>query len=335
MIYFFYGPDNSRSEIKVSELKKKFLSKNPSGSGLTVVEFEKEKQVGFELLRQAIGEQNLFAEKRLIIGRNFVSNGSLGSSKAALEFLRDKKELVENQETFLVFWEEDSKSGEEKTRKEKIPKAKEGLIRFLLENAQAQEFELLSGPKLEQWIRMEAKRINPEADFSQLALKKLVTYVGEETLKLKNEIKKLVTFREKGAVTAEEVEKLVQAEVDANIFETVEALSANNPKRALALFHEQLEMGSDPFYVLAMYAGQIRNLIKIGDCFWRGIQRPDAIAKEVGLHPFVVQKGLRQIQKTSEKELKTLYQRLGELDEKVKTGRLDIVLGIDLFILGK
>ena len=58
-----------------------------------------------------------------------------------------------------------------------------------------------------------------------------------------------------------------------------------------------------------------------------------AIAKETKLHPFVVKKGLAQGRNFSFEGLKNIYQKLADLDQQVKTGRMEIKLALDKFIV--
>jgi DNA polymerase-3 subunit delta len=59
----------------------------------------------------------------------------------------------------------------------------------------------------------------------------------------------------------------------------------------------------------------------------------DALAKKLGLHPFVVKKSLPFIKRYTLTELKNIYQQLLEIDTKTKTGLgspdllLDILVG--------
>jgi DNA polymerase-3 subunit delta len=229
--------------------------------------------------------------------------------------------MLTDQERVVIFWEEGA------------PKEKEKLFQYLHQKAKKQKFDLLSGPKLNEWIVQEAQKINPNISFSRPALNILAGYVSDDGQRLSLEIKKIVDFKGEGEITPEEVEALVKSSMQANIFETVEALSGGNKSKALELYHRQLEGGDDPFYVLSMYVYQFRNLLKMGEFFYAGEQNAYNLAKLAGLHPFVVQKGMSQLRRTSLEKIKATYQKLSDLDLKIKTGELEPKLALDKFIV--
>jgi DNA polymerase-3 subunit delta len=322
MIYFFFGQNSCFSGKKVSEIKARFLEKNPTGSGLAVLEVENgEKKVFLPELAKALGAKGLFFSKQLLIVRNLLLHSSAASLKEVLEYLQRENELLADQDRVVIFWEEG------------VPKEKEKLFQYLEKNAKKQKFEMLSGFKLAEWIAKEAQSINPDVSFSREAISGLISYVPNDLQRLSLEIEKLVSFKGQGEITERDVELLVKADVEANIFEAVEALSGGNKAKALKLYHEQIAKGEDPFYVMSMYIYQFRNLLKIGEFFFAGEQNNYALAKLAGLHPFVVQKGMAQLRGTSLEKLKATYQKLADLDFKIKTGELDPKLALDKFIV--
>lgn len=322
MIYFFSGQNSFLSGQKVAEIKARFLAKNPTGSGLSVLEVEKgDKSSLLPAWQKALGAQGLFFSKQLVIVRNFLMNGNAASHKEILEYLEKDKGILESQDKVMIFWEEG------------IAKEKEKLVQYLEKRAHKQKFEILSGFKLNEWIKEELKKRNPQVTISQGALMTLNVYVGNDNLRLTQEIAKLANFKTEGEIAQGDVENLVHANVEANIFETIEALSGGDKKKALKLYHEQLEKGEDPFYVLSMYVYQFRNMLKIGEFFYAGEQNNYTLAKLAGLNPFVVQKALGQLRKTNLEKIKSIYQQLADLDLKLKTGEIDPKLALDKFIV--
>ncbi|TSD00325.1 MAG: Uncharacterized protein Athens071425_630 [Parcubacteria group bacterium Athens0714_25] len=82
-----------------------------------------------------------------------------------------------------------------------------------------------------------------------------------------------------------------------------------------------------------MYVYQFRNLLKIAGLYFSGLSNEYAIAKETKLHPFVVKKGLAQVRTMDIKKIKNIYRNLAEIDLKVKTGKMDIILALDKFVV--
>lgn len=320
MLYFFFGPDSLRAQEKVTAIREKFLAKNPTGSGLSQVDFaELKSQQGWANFEQALGARGLFFEKQLIIVQEALVEGGEERDKILTKLKEDN--LAQDADRVLVFWEKGA------------PKTNLKLFKFLKEQANCQEFALLMGVKLEHWVIAEIKKDNPQGNIVPAALKKLLAYTGGDPLLLRKEIEKLVTYRSGESISESDVELLVRAKIDDNIFATIEALSAGNKKRSLELLHQQIESGADPLYILAMYVYQFRNLIKMGEFYFQGEKDQYQIARLAGLHPFVVQKGISHLRQLNPEKLKKAYEKLLAIDVAAKTGSSAILLELDKLII--
>ena len=219
-----------------------------------------------------------------------------------------------------VFWEENQ------------PKKNNAIYKFLEKNAKKQNFEKLTGAKLDSWIIGKIKKINPGASISKAALEKLILYVGSDAAILDKELQKLADYSGENMIIENDVDALVSANLDSNIFATVDAIGANNKKEALLLLHRHLKKGDDPFYIFSMFLYQFRNLLKIADLKESGISSEYEISKITKMHPFVIRKSLGQIRNFSFSKLKEIYQKLGSVDTEIKTGKIDIKLALDKLV---
>lgn len=320
MIIFLYGEDSFRSGEKVAEIKKKFLEKDPVGSGLSVFDFSNS-GVDMDKVLGALATNNLLAPKRLVIIKNIILEGAEDVRKNMLAFLKNQKWLVDDKDTVAVFWEAD-----------KVKKS-DALYKYFLKNAKNQEFEKLAGAKLGQWVLSRIKKIDEKNSISKTALEKLLAFAGEDMQMLDSEVKKLSAYAGGKMISEENVELLVRANLGSNIFNTIDAIGANKKEEALGLLHRHLEKGEDPFYLMSMLVYQFRNLLKVADFKNRFGADEYAIAREGKMHPFIVRKSLAQIRNFPWEKLKNIYQRLGELDTAVKTGKVEIKMGLDKFIV--
>lgn len=323
MIIFLFGEDSFRSNQKLNEIKNKFMFSDKSGSGLSVFNYADEKEASRKIT-EAINTPNLLAPKRLIICQNTISASSLEEQKIILEFLKKKKNLSEDKDAVVIFWESDA------------PKKNNALYKFLTDKKngiKSQGFEKLVGIKLEAWILKLIKDNNAQASISKSALSKLIAYCGEDNFLMFNEIQKLVSYADSEMISEKDVDLLVKANLNGNIFLLVDILGANNKKEALRLFHEHLQKGDDPFYLLSMFLYQFRNMLKISDLYEKGNRAEFDIARITKLHPFVVKKTLSQMRNFTFQKLKDIYQKLGEIDTDVKTGKVEIKLALDKFIV--
>jgi len=317
MIIFLYGEDELRSGRKLAEIKNKFLEKNKEGGTLFVFDFA-QNEIKADDLVMNLSSGGLFSRKKLVIVKNILQNKAAAEDKGVLSYL--KKE--ESKDITLVFWE-----------KEKIDK-KLKLAKFLLEKSKKQEFVSLDGAKLTGWIEKEIIEISDEkVSIIPKAAEKLSIYVGNNLFLLSKEIEKLVAYKNKGEVSEGDVELLVKAKIDTDIFKTIDSLSRGDKKTALKLLHNHLESGEDPFYLLSMYFFQFRNLLKVKPLAEKNHSQYE-IAAKLKIHPFVVKKSIDQGRNFSLEKLKTIYKSLCEIDFESKIGKVDIGLALDKFVAG-
>ncbi len=324
MLIFLYGDDQFRSRQKVKDIKGKYFKSDKTGSGLSLFKGE-EKDIS-QKIQDTISTPNLLAPKRLLIVEEIISEALEGEQKKVLKFLKSNfKKISQDKDTVIIFWENNQ------------PKKNNALYKLLVK-AKSQEFKRLSGVKLSVWVLKQIQSSGKK--ISQPALNKLIAYVGNDLYQMSNEIEKLVNFvsdysKEKikdEVITEAEVDLLVKAKLEANIFKMIDALAYKNKKKALELLHNQLKKGDDPFYIFSMYIYQFRNLLKIGDLYFQGKTNQYEIAKLTKMSPFVVQKGIAQLRGFTLSQLKKIYKKLEEIDLQVKTGKINIVLALDKFI---
>src|SRR3989339_168380 len=138
MIIFLYGEDGFRSNRKLAEIKNKFTEKYKEGGTLFVFDFvEPGAKISDLIIKLSSG--GLFSNKKLAIVKNILQNKTAAQDLELLDFLK-KADKGEIKDLTLVFWE-----------KERIDK-KLKLAKFLLEKTKKQEFGLLDGSKLTNWI---------------------------------------------------------------------------------------------------------------------------------------------------------------------------------------
>lgn len=319
MFIFLFGPDTYRSAEKLYRLKNQYLTKNNSGTDLSVLEYGEKGET--KKLSEILSARGLFSSKQLVVVRNVCTKGLLDQQKELLAFLKSQPSLKDDADSTIIFFEAGA------------PKKNGALYKFLVANAKKQEFPLLDGAQLSAWALSKTKELSPETSFSRSALNLLLAATGNDLHVLSNEITKLVSFKTAGTIEDQDVETLIKSKVDSTMFETIEALSSGNKPRALQLLHEQITKGEDVYYILSMYTYQIRTLLKIGDFYWQGMTSAPQIAQASGIHPYVVQKSLNQIRNLSETKTKQMLRDLAEIDQKAKTSNFDPLLALDSFIV--
>lgn len=160
----------------------------------------------------------------------------------------------------------------------------------------------------------------------------LINTVGDNLRLLDQELEKLIAYTAgERAISREDVRLLVPEAQQANIFHMVDALGQGNGRRAIALLHHLLDDGAAPLYLLAMIVRQYRLLLQVKDLIGQGL-RPSAIARELKLRDFVVEKMVRQARRYSLPQLEAIYERLLQTDLAIKTGQMEPIMALDVLV---
>ncbi len=279
-------------------------------SGLNLIYFEG-KDLDFEEVLNEIQQASIIAGKKMLILRNVFSNADFKE-----KFLKKSKIFINSKDLVLFYEEKD------------VPK-NDSLFRLVKKSGKSQEFKLLDGQDLKNWIKKEFS--NYGAKIETGVTEKLINFIGNNSWQISNEIKKLATFSKGKAIGLKDIELLVKPKIEADIFKTIDALAQKDKKQALSLLHRHLQSGDNPLYLLSMINFQFRNLISVKSLAEKNCTYQD-IQKKTKLHPFVVKKSLWQARRFTFGELKKIYQKIFKVDIDIKTGRLNPELALDLLI---
>lgn len=307
MIILLYGEDTYRSRQKLKEIVRQYQTKHKTG--LNLVRFHEE-DLNFDKVKEKIESVSMFDEKKLIVLENIFKNKS---------FLEDfsryvkKNKLKENQDVVLVIYQE----------------GKLAVTPFKPWLSMLEGFKSLSGVNLVNWLKEEA--VKQQIAISSAALKKLVTYLGNDLWQINSQLNKLVSYKANQPISEEDIDLLIGVKIEANIFKTLDALAQRDKKTALKLLHEHLDQGANEIYLLTMFIYQLRSLLKLKDLIARGAPY-HTLAKKSGLHPYAVKKNWSVLQNFSLDQLKRIYRRLLEIELAIKKGRLDGQTALDLLV---
>jgi len=307
MLILLYGEDGFRSRQKLNEIIEQYKAKHKTG--LSLVRF-KENGLEFDQVKQNIESVSMFDEKKLIILENILTDKVLAGEFS--KYLK-KNKLKDDQEVIVVLRQEGKLTS---------PSYKKQASMF-------EEFKPLQGIELSNWLKKQAAQ--DKVKISQSALNKLIAYLGNDLWQLTSELNKLVSFKAGQEINEQDVDLLVKAKLDTDIFKTLDALAKRDKGTAFKLLYQHLEEGQNEIYLFTMFVYQLRTLIKLKDLMERGTPYYD-LAKKAKLHPFVVKKSSDQLRNFTLDQLKKIYQYLLKIELGIKKGRLDSRTALDLLV---
>ena len=168
---------------------------------------------------------------------------------------------------------------------------------------------------------------------TQRDMELLLTMTGVDMGNLRMELEKIISYTgDRDVVTGEDIQQVCTTQTQNKIFDMVRAVTEKNQKRALDLYYELLALKEPPMRILYLLTRQFKLLLEVKDLVGKRYDK-SSIAKTVGLHPFVAGKYMQQCRTFEKKELRNILEEAVDTEEMVKTGRLNDVMSVELFIV--
>lgn len=260
------------------------------------------------------------AEKRMVVVKNLLSSKLVEIRESIAEIIKNNR-LPDS--TVAVFWE---RADEFKGKETKA------LFELLQKEKYKEHFAALEPSEAASWFRGQIE--TTENKLARGVAETAVKLVGVDSFGLQNLAGQLVNYCPGKEITMADLNEFVEEKADDNIFNLVDAIVAGNTPAALGMMREQYRRGEDEQYILGMLIRQFRIMLQIADAL---AQNPsvasDILAKQLGLHPFVVKKTIPLVKKFSLSNLKNRFSQLADFDLKTKTGQGDLATLLDILVV--
>ena len=256
-------------------------------------------EAGADRIRDALGTLPFLGGRRLVIIRNF-------------ENFKER----ENESILARYFEKPDPSIIVVLTAVSLEKKKK--LKALLEKyADVVEVKALKADETKAWLSKKAMALGKSIDAD--ALNHLIHCVGTKMEFLHNELEKAVAYvGERKRITREDLKDLVGDLHTESIFALTDGVGEKNVEKALKALKNIMAHGSDPLPILGMLARQFR---LIWQAKWLGEKNtpPPQIAAAIGVSPYFVRGLVQQAKKFSEGELRTAFEKMKELDKKLKS----------------
>ena len=321
IVYLFHGDDESAMQEVVAGLRGKLG--DASAAAMNAAYFQGP-SISFDELRNAAQAAPFLAERRLVTVKNAAKAFSSDSDKQRfLEFLGQIPSS-----TGLVLLEIHGQTKDELKKWEKhwLPKwaANAG------ERAYVREFFLPKGAQMAAWIGDKARELGGELQPQAAAA--LAQLVGTDKEAAMHEIEKLLAYADyKRPIEASDVALIsLPSGEQGDFFALVDSLIGGHSARAMEML-EALLQERDQIMLFFSLVGHFRLLILARELVETGRGDVD-ISKELGIHPYRAEKMAAQARRFTMDTLEAIYQRLLDLDEQIKTGKIDSDLAMETFV---
>lgn len=319
MIYFICGLDYR--EFKYFEVLQKIRNDN---RGIKEYFFDaglKEE----EKFMEKISVNSIFSSQELIVLKRAEK---LKNIEKILDYVQ-KLDIV-NKEIVIDYFREDGKLGAKLTK----------MLNSLKESGKMEVFEYLK--KNEEFIR---KYVADELKISEKETGQLLEMIGTDPFKVRNEVEKIKVFLGGEEFGIDKVKNIISIEKEFKIYEMTEKILSNSIVEVL----EYLRNTKEYMGILYSLYSDLETVYKIStlekkkeninfysyNAFKEQFEEIKEIFRSNGRIPnfYAVFKKAEKTKKYSNKNLRKLVYRCWEVEKNIKTGKIDMEIGVESLII--
>lgn len=205
------------------------------------------------------------------------------------------------------------------------------LFKAVKNRGSAVEFPMQTEDTLKRWILGILKREGKQ--ISGAALARFLEKTGSDMDNIQKELEKLLCYTlERDAVTEADVDAICTQRISSRIFDMINALADKQQKKALTLYYDLLALKEPPMRILFLIARQFNLLLQVKSLKKKGYDNK-VIGEKTGLPGFVAGKYAAQASRFSTALLREALTACVEAEERVKTGRMNDVMSVELLIV--
>lgn len=213
------------------------------------------------------------------------------------------------------------------------------LVKTIKANGMVIEFTKLKPDMFEKWVikqfELRGKKLKTTA---AKAFSASVGYFGKNSSKtlddVVNEINKLAEYcKDKVYIEESDFGKVLPETLDVNVFRLVDAVGYRDTSTAVKVLEDMKLAGEPGLKILFMISRQFRLLYQSRQMKDLGYSSKAAAAK-LRVQPFVAASVMKQASRFNADELKEALKACSDTDFRIKSGKIDQWLALELLIIG-
>ena len=163
------------------------------------------------------------------------------------------------------------------------------------------------------------------------ALNLFINKLNDDLYVITSELDKMILYKDnKKTINLDDVRLVTSKIINSDIFDLIDAITKKNINEALALYDDLVLMQEEEIKLIVILANQFRLIYQVKEMYKMGYSELD-IANSLDVHPYRV-KLAKNIDISSNDAIKYL-RKLANLDELIKTGKIDKKEGFYKFML--
>ncbi len=319
--YLLHGDDDLRIEEEAERLRREF-SDSPNANLNTAVFDGAQAEVG-DILGAALAFPFL-ADIRLVMVKGLLAHltrkGAGATGKKALEDLAEQLPQLPAWARLLLI------------ERQKLDERNK-VVRLARSDEHGLEKLYVVPRDTTTWILQRAQNTYA-AQIEPRAAAALASVTQADLRAADNELFKLILYVDGARPISEaDVALLTPYVAETSMFAMVDAIAEGRTQTAMASIRRLLEQQEDPFSIFGMIVRQFRLLLLAKEHLVSG-GYPKELAGVLGIHPYPAEKVARQSRSFTLARLETIYRAVQDYDLRIKTGRIDPLLALELLVAG-
>ncbi len=170
-------------------------------------------------------------------------------------------------------------------------------------------------------------------EISRPACEALLMRAGDNMQNLRTQLEKLICYvGERNEITMEDLKAVCTEQVTSQVFSMIDAATEGRTQTALSLYYDLLALREPSMRILYLIGRQCNQLLLVREMAAAG-SVAGQIAYELKMREFVVSKTIKQSRAFSNEQLMDYVKMCVELEELVKTGRMDEKIAVETAII--
>ena len=302
---------------------------NPATAMLDLSEFQRGDFVMEDVLA-ACETFPIASRRKVVILRDLMAVWKRDSKGPTEEEISDLVRFLGNAPDHLLLIITTAESKEDrKNRKGKLYKAIEAVGKIY-------EFGLLDREDLEKFIRKRFRAAGVVIEPYQVrTLVNESGYLSRDNdyslYNMENDIRKILHHASGDRITDEDLDGCLSESLEHNIFNLIDAVSANRKSEALDLLHQLILGNESPMTILSRIIGQLDIMLTGAALKEEGHSLQD-IQRMTGVNGFRLEKAMKAASRYKVRDLKRILGLALSVEDEIKSGAMADVLALELFI---
>lgn len=314
MLFVIYGTERLLMDQRLQNLKKQYQC-NDEMMNFSSYDLNKD---SMETVLEDVMMPPFLSDNKMVVIRNadFLTTKKLKKDNRDGELFTKCFDYLDEHIHLIVF--HDQKNFDERKK----------IVKSLRKNAKFFEVNPLSYYKVSDTTRQAIKSRNCTIDDDALEL--LLSRKGTNLIDIVNEVEKLCLYSQH--INKNCVEKLVSQPLDENVFDLTTAILNKDREKMFSIYHDLMVLNEEPVKLIVLIGNSMRLLYQVKLLDRKGYNDQE-IAKMIGIKPFRLKYVRNSGKEFQIDELLRYLNELSLLDVKIKTGKIDKKLGLELFML--